>query len=86
MRQLEKGVAACGLLTRQGMRMLQVGGKLLSFLIGLQGFNRGEANSGYVIAYGQVIESMGCAWNALCGGGREQANGEGGDEEWHIEG
>ena len=66
--------------------MLQVGGKLLSFLIGLQGFNRGEANSGYVIAYGQVIESMGCARDVLCGGGREQANGEGRDKEWHVEG
>ena len=50
MRQLEKGVAACGLLTRRGTQMLQAGGKLLSFLIGPQGFNQGEANSGYVIA------------------------------------
>ena len=55
-------------------------------LIGPQGFNWGEANSGYIIAYGQIIESMGCVWDMLCGGGCEQANGEGGDEEWHIEG
>ena len=66
--------------------MLQVGGKLLSFLIGLQGFNWGEANSGYIIACGQVIESMGCVRDALRGGGHEQVNGEGGDEEWHVEG
>ena len=66
--------------------MLQVGGKLLSFLIGPQGFNQGEANSGYIIAYGQVIESMGCVRDTLCGGGHEWVNGEGRDEEWHIEG
>ena len=27
-------------------------------LIRPQGFNRGEANSSYIVAYGQVIESM----------------------------
>ena len=66
--------------------MLQVGDKLLSSLIGPQGFNRGEANSGYVIAYGQVIESMGCERDTLRGGGHEWANREGGNEEWHVEG
>ena len=54
--------------------------------IGPQGFNRGEANSGYVTAYGLVIESMGCVRDTLRGGGRERANGEGREEEWHVEG
>ena len=55
-------------------------------LIGPQGFNRGEANSGYVIAYGQIIESMGCVQDMLRGGGCERANGECRDKEWHVEG
>ena len=33
-------------------------------IIGPQRFNRGEANSNYIIAYGQVIESMGCVQDA----------------------
>ena len=66
--------------------MLHAGWGQATVLIGPQGFNRGGANSGYVIAYGQVIECMGCARDALRGGGRERANGEGGDEEWHVEG
>ena len=64
--------------TDQARYMNITGWGQATVLIGPQGFNRGGANSSYVIAYGQVIESMGCAWDTLRGGGCEQADEEGG--------
>ena len=55
----ERGGSARG--TDQARYANAAGWGQATVLIGPQGFKQGEANSGYVIAYGQVIQSMGCA-------------------------
>ena len=44
--------------TNQARYANTAGWEQATILIGPQGFNRGEAHSGYVVAYGQAMESM----------------------------